>query len=87
MIGGIGFLALIAACFVVAGRFFALRQPGWAVYSVITGVIFLLGFFGIASGSGNSLTILGFWIALILAFIWLSIMAGRLMPGVTDAHA
>ena len=31
--GGIGFLALIAACFVLARRYAALRQRGWAAYS------------------------------------------------------
>src|SRR5262245_49304406 len=37
--GGIGFLGLIAACFVFARRFAALKQPGWAAYSAATGVI------------------------------------------------
>jgi hypothetical protein len=30
--GGVGFLGLIAACFVFARRFAALRQPRWAAY-------------------------------------------------------
>ena len=46
--GGIGFLALIAACFVFARRFGKQGQTGWAVYSVVTGVLFLVAFFGIA---------------------------------------
>jgi hypothetical protein len=75
----IGFLCLIAACFVFARRFRALRQPGWAAYSVATGVVFFAGFFGIAAGSGNGWTILGFWIAVVLAWTWLTAMAVRLM--------
>ena len=79
-----GFLALIAACFVFARRFATPNQRGWAVYSVITGVVFFAGFFGIASGSGQSWTILGFWIAVVLAWAWLAAMAIRLMTKLPD---
>jgi hypothetical protein len=79
----VGFLALIAACFVFARRFAALGQRGWATFSVITGVVFFAGFFGVASGSGQSWTVIGFWIAVVLAWSWISAMAARLMtrPG------
>jgi hypothetical protein len=77
--GGIGFLSLIAGCFVFARRFAAQLQRGWAAYSVATGVVFFAGFFGIAAGSGNRWTILGFWIAVVLAWAWVSLMAVRLM--------
>ena len=49
---GIGFLALTAACFVLAGRFAGAGHRGWATYSRLTGVLFLAGFAGAASGSG-----------------------------------
>ncbi len=58
---GVGFLALIAACFVIARRATVLGQRGWAVYSRTTGVIFLAGFAGMASGASNPATVLGFW--------------------------
>src|SRR5919109_1466881 len=58
--GGVGFLALIAACFVFAGRFASAGERGWAAYSVATGVIFFGAFAGIAAGSGNGWTVLGF---------------------------
>ena len=77
--GGIGFLGLIAACFVFARRFAGMGQRGWAAYSAFTGVAFFAGFFGIAAGSGNGWTILGFWIAVVIAWAWISVMAGRLM--------
>jgi hypothetical protein len=77
----IGFLCLIAACFVFARRFAALRQRGWAAYSVATGAVFFAGFFGVAAGSGNSWTILGFWIAVVLAWAWITVMAAT--PGTT----
>lgn len=77
--GGIGFLGLIAACFVFARRFFHLKQKGWANYSIFTGVIFFAAFIGIASGSGNGWTILGFWIGMILAWLWLSLVSLKLL--------
>jgi hypothetical protein len=73
--GGIGFLALIAACFVVASHFSTDRRRGWAVYSRVTGLVFFAGFVGIASGSGNPATVLGFWVAVIAAWAWLSALS------------
>jgi len=75
--GGVGFLSLIAGCFVFARRFAGRRERGWAAYSIVTGVVFLLAFAGIATGSGNGWTILGFWIGVVLAFSWITAMALR----------
>jgi len=85
--GGVGFLALIAACFVFARRFAILGQRGWAAYSVATGAIFFAAFVGIASGSGNGWTILGFWIGVVLAWAWIAAIAARLMTGLPDAKS
>jgi Protein of unknown function (DUF998) len=74
---GIGFLALIAACFVLAHRFSGLGQRGWAIYSRLTGVVFLAGFAGIASGSGSGAAVLGFWLAVIIAAAWLAAVAAH----------
>lgn len=82
MIGGVGFLALSAACLVFARRFAALRQRGWTTFSALTGVVFLATFVGIASGSGNPWTILGFWIGLVLAWSWLAALSAHLRAGV-----
>jgi hypothetical protein len=79
MTGGFGFLALITACFVFARRFASLGEKGWAVYSISTGVIFFASFVGIASGSGNPLIILCFWIGVVLAWTWISLLSRRLM--------
>jgi hypothetical protein len=81
---GIGFIALIAACFVFAHRFAALAQRGWAAFSVATGVIFFAAFAGVASGSDQALIVIGFWMGVILAFAWISVMAARLMAGLPD---
>lgn len=77
--GGVGFLALIAACFVMARRFASVRQRGWAAYSRATGVIFLAAFVGIAVGSGQSWSVLGFWIGVVVAWTWIAALAAKLV--------
>jgi|SRR6266545_694453 len=81
---GIGFFGLIASCFVFARRFAAHQQPGWAAYSVATGVIFFAAFFGIASGSQGAGVSVAFAVAVVIAWAWISVMAARLMAGLPD---
>lgn len=69
--GGIGFLCLIAACFVLAKRVVP-------VFSRITGVVFFAGFAGIASGGGSAAMNLAFTAAVIVAWAWLSVVSLRL---------
>jgi hypothetical protein len=57
MTGGIGFGCLIAACFVLASRFSGDGRRRLAWFSRITGVLFLAGFVGIASGSQGPTTL------------------------------
>jgi hypothetical protein len=76
---GIGFLALIAACFVLARLFASRRQRGWAAYSLATGVIFFAAFVGVATGSGQSWSVIGFWIGVVVAWAWISAMAVKLL--------
>ena len=82
--GVIGFLGLIAACFVFARRFAARRQRGWAAYCVATGVIYLAAFAGIAVGSNSvgvimTVVILAFSVAVVLGWAWVSAMAAKLL--------
>jgi hypothetical protein len=79
--GGVGFLALIAACFVMARRFASQRQRGWAAYSTATGVIFFAAFVGVATGSGQPWSVIGFWIGVVFAWAWISTMTARLLTG------
>ena len=51
--GGIGFLALIAACLVLAARFRGEGRSSWMAFSLATGVLFFAGFAGIASGANS----------------------------------
>jgi hypothetical membrane protein len=76
--GGVGFLSLIAACLVFARRFASFGQRGWTVFSIVTGIVFLAGFAGIASGSGSGWSLAGFWIGLVLAWAWVSALSARL---------
>lgn len=82
--GSIGFLALIAACFIFARYFRALKQSRWALYSALTGVIFFAAFFGIATGSqaGGAVLVfvtLAFTAAVVIAWAWISALSLRLM--------
>lgn len=82
--GGIGFLGLIAGCFVFARRFSSLGERGWTAFSMVTGTLFFAAFFGIAMGSqqgGAVLTFvnLAFAAAVVLGWIWISAVSARLM--------
>jgi uncharacterized protein DUF998 len=72
--GSIGFAAVIAACFVLARRF----TGGLARLSRVTGVVFLVGFAGIATGAGNPVIILAFTAAVCLVWAWLAAVCVRL---------
>lgn len=76
--GGLGFLCLIAATFVLARTMTRAGRTGWARYSRVSGVAFLAGFAGIASGSGSAPVVLGFWAAVTVAFAWLTALSVHL---------
>jgi hypothetical protein len=80
VVGTIGFSGFIAGCSIFARRFISLRQPGWAWYSLITGILFLVSFFGIASGSKGPVSVF-FAIAVVLGFTWISVLLSRLQSG------
>jgi len=73
----LGFAALIGSCSVFGRRFAADHETRWAVYSMVTGGVFLAGFIRVASGSGNSWNVLGFWIAVVLAWSWITAISLR----------
>ena len=79
--GGVGFLGLIAACLLFARQFARDGQTGWAIYSAATGVLFLAGFMGIASGAAKPSINLSFGAAVVLVCVWISALSARLMAG------
>jgi uncharacterized protein DUF998 len=72
VVAAVGFLCLVAACFVQARRFARERRGRWTAFSMITGVVFLLAFAGVASGSTSAIVVLGFWGAVIVSFAWIA---------------
>lgn len=66
--GGIGFYALIGACFVFARRFGRQERKLLAWYSALTGVGFFVSFAAVASGSTASGIMIAFYIA--VAWVW-----------------
>jgi hypothetical protein len=84
---GIAFLCLIAACFVLARRFAALGQQRWAISSRATGLLFLVGFGGVASGSSSPAVVLGFWAVLLVVWGWLAGLSIHLYRAVAAESA
>jgi hypothetical protein len=76
---GIGFLALIAASLVMARRFASQGHRGWATSSIGAGVLFFAAFVGVATGSGQTWSVIGFWIGVLFIWAWLSALAVKLL--------
>lgn len=72
--GGIGFLALIAACLVLGRHYSRAGRAGMAVFSRVTGVAFLAAFAGISSGSAGP-TVPAFVAAVVLVWAYLATVA------------
>jgi Protein of unknown function (DUF998) len=77
----LAFLSLIGACFVLARRFAALGQRGWATYCVATGVALL----GLMAWPDRDTVLVQLAVAIVLGWAWLSVMAARLRTGLPDA--
>lgn len=83
VVGTIGFIGFIATCFIFARRFKSLEQPAWSRYSLVTGILFLAAFIGIASGSKGPVS-LCFALAIVFGFVWISTVLARVRREVTD---
>jgi hypothetical protein len=60
----------------VIGRYFSRQgRRGMAIYSRITGIVFLAGFAGVTTGSASSAIVLPFYAAVLAAFAWLAVVA------------
>ena len=75
---GIGFIGLVSACFVIARRYASEGRRARMWFSIVTGVVFLVGFGAIASGSSSAAVVIGFWAALILAWTWIALLSVQL---------
>jgi hypothetical protein len=70
-------VALIAACFVFVRRFVGQRHYGWASYCAVTGVLCFVTFAGLVSGQIWMTS--AFVFTTLNAYIWISVMAARLL--------
>jgi hypothetical membrane protein len=75
-VAGVGFICLVAACFVLAARFGRDGERGWAWFSRITAIVFAASF--IALSSGAAAAVLVFTAAVVLAWAWLSAVSVKL---------
>lgn len=73
---GIAFLALIAACFVLASRYSARGDRRWAIAGRASGLLLTLGF--AAANSGVDGGPLAMFVGAVIAWIWLGVTSARL---------
>ncbi|WP_188190357.1 DUF998 domain-containing protein [Nonomuraea sp. SYSU D8015] len=78
-VGGVGFWCMAAACYVIASRFARQGRTGWALYSRVTGTLFLGSFAGIASGGGIAWANLAFVAGIVAIWTWLSLVSLHLL--------
>lgn len=76
--GGIGFVCLVAAMLLLAGRLSGGSRSRWASYSRVSGLVVLAGFTGVASGSTSSLAVLGLWTGVVAGWAWLAAISVHL---------
>lgn len=81
---GVGFIAIAACCFVLARRFTAEGAGGLAVFSRVTGLVFLGGFLCVASGAGGVAANLLFTGAVVLVCAWVAVVAVHLYRSLAD---
>jgi hypothetical membrane protein len=81
-VAGVGFICLVAACFVLAARFARNGEFGWAWFSRAIGGLFAVSFVALASGTGGAAAILVFTAAVVLAWAWLTAVSVKLYRAV-----
>src|SRR5262249_15959382 len=74
----IGFIALTAACFVLARYSSRGRRRGLAISSRVTGLAFLAAFAGVTTGSDSSAIVLPFYAGVLVAWIWIAVISVHL---------
>lgn len=80
--GSLGFVCLVATCFVIARGLSRRGAPRAAIVARLVGGLFALAFVGIASGDASAGTNLAFTAAVIIASGWISYTALRLYRSV-----
>jgi hypothetical protein len=94
--GLVCFVSLTVACFAMARRFGGdIRWRGWTAYSILTGIVVLSGF--VASNTTSVLDMRGVWpnaptgliqrVAIISGWVWVALLAGRLLRDMRPGEA
>lgn len=83
---GIGFLCLIAACFVVARGLSARHQRHSAWWSRITGIALSACVGATFAANGSTVALVALWAAVVLAWAWVTAMSARLMREPASPH-
>jgi hypothetical membrane protein len=81
----LAFLALIAACLVVARGFASRQRAGWAAYSAVTGLALLGATIAIAAQANKGMVNVVFYVVAVLTMVWVSVLAGWLLSQLPDA--
>ena len=84
LFSGPAFVALASACFVFGHRFAAWGERRWAVYSIVSGLVFVVGFVLSSAGFGQAaglVDLAGLFQRVVVAvgFGWLTLLAVRLL--------
>ena len=85
--GQVGFLALIASSFVFARYFAKNGLRGWAMFSTLTGALFLFAIMSTvatAGGDGSVWALLAVYAAVLLAWAWLTALSYYMRNELTD---
>ncbi len=83
------FVGLPAACFVLARRFLGWGERGWAIYSLVTGVAFVVAFVFTSAGFAQAAGLVDFAgllqrITLTIGWAWLTLLAIRLLQATSE---
>jgi hypothetical protein len=75
---GVGFLCLIAACFVVARGLAARGRRPWAIYSWISAAILLLGLAAMSTAMTVAVLLVAVWTMVVVGWAWLAAISAHL---------
>jgi hypothetical protein len=86
-----GFLALLAACFVLTRRFATRDQPAWAIYSAATGAVFATAFILASMAFNQAASLVDYGglvqrIAVTTGWAWLTLLAIHLLRHDSTQH-
>jgi hypothetical membrane protein len=85
----VAFVALAVACFVFGRRFAVRGERGWATYSAVTGVVFVVTFILSSAGFGQTEVLVNFAgllqrVAVTVGFGWLTLLAVHLLGSASE---